>query len=364
MHDLPTKDAEKGTACTVADFLEAGRERLSLSVVVGGRGLKRKIYEPIVNRPGLALAGFYSHFPWRRVQVFGNAEFAYVRSMTRDLRVARLREMIRRRASVFVFTAGHRPSAAAQALAAEKGVVMLASPLTTRDFAYQATVILGELNAPRTALYGTMVEVSGLGVFLEGAAGLGKSETALGLLKRGAALVASTARPSGSSTVIRHANGAGFAKQLIPASRRLVAPTVRRRLFLMAQFYHVTPFRVYRAPHLWCPLLRGEERCDTIAASSGRALALSERKLLNSRNATHEYHCPHLPACRKRGRHRAGWPSPRLFVWRQEPTVNFHARKDRHGRYPVHKNRPRVDLARRTPPPALDRDDLQEVPRT
>ena len=190
MRDLPTKDAEMGTACTVADFLEAGRERLSLSVIVGGRGLRRKIYEPIVNRPGLALAGFYAHFPWRRVQVFGNAEFAYVRSMTRDLRVARLREMIRRRASVFVFTAGHRPSAAAQALAAEKGVVMLASPLTTRDFAYQSTVILGELNAPRTALYGTMVEVSGLGVFLEGAAGLGKSETALGLLKRGAALVA------------------------------------------------------------------------------------------------------------------------------------------------------------------------------
>ena len=190
MRELPTKSAERGAVCTVADFLEAGRERLSLTVVVGGRGLARRIHEPIVNRPGLALAGFCTHFPWQRIQVIGNAESAYVRSLPTATRLERFGEMVRRRACVFVYTAGHRPDREVTAVAERKGVVLLTSPLATRDFAYRATVILGALNAPRTALYGTMVEVSGLGVFLEGAAGLGKSETALGLIKRGAALVA------------------------------------------------------------------------------------------------------------------------------------------------------------------------------
>ena len=190
MRELPVKAAERGVDCTVADFIEAGRERLSLSVVVGGRGLARKIHEPIVNRPGLALAGFYTHFPWQRVQVIGNSESAYVHSMPMETRIERFCEMVRRRACVFAFTAGRRPSRQVVEIAKAKGVVILTSPLATRDFSYQATVILGELKAPRTALYGTMVEVGGLGVLLEGEAGLGKSETALGLLKRGAALVA------------------------------------------------------------------------------------------------------------------------------------------------------------------------------
>jgi HPr kinase/phosphorylase len=62
MKALPTGASAKGNTFTVSDFYEAGRERLRLELVAGGKSLSREIKEPIVNRPGLALTGFYEHF--------------------------------------------------------------------------------------------------------------------------------------------------------------------------------------------------------------------------------------------------------------------------------------------------------------
>ena len=76
------------------------------------------------------------------------------------------------------------------ALAERMGVAVLRTELLTRVFFHQAAFVLEKLRAPKTRLYGTTVEVAGLGVLLEGAPGLGKSETALGLVKHGNALVA------------------------------------------------------------------------------------------------------------------------------------------------------------------------------
>ena len=80
MKVLPTVASAEGRTFTVADFFEAGREELSLELVAGGRNLRRVIEEPIANRPGLALTGFYEHFAWRRLQLVGKAEMAYLRS--------------------------------------------------------------------------------------------------------------------------------------------------------------------------------------------------------------------------------------------------------------------------------------------
>ena len=74
MERLPTSASRGGTVFTIADFLEAGRARLSLSVLAGEERMGRVIEEPILNRPGLALTGFYKDFESRRIQVMGNAE--------------------------------------------------------------------------------------------------------------------------------------------------------------------------------------------------------------------------------------------------------------------------------------------------
>ena len=183
-------NAEKGVSFTIGDFLEAGRERLCLKVVVGGEGLARTVEEPIVNRPGLALTGFFKSFAWRRLQLVGNAESAYLSSLPGGEAAERFAALLAHKAGFFVFTGRHMPDAKMVELAAKHGAVILATPLKTRVFARLATFEMERLSAPRTTLYGTMIEVCGLGILLEGAAGLGKSECALGLVKRGSALVA------------------------------------------------------------------------------------------------------------------------------------------------------------------------------
>lgn len=190
MKCLPTKANAKGSPFTVSDFIEVGRERFRLTVIAGGKALERIIREPIVNRPGLALTGFYEHFAWNRVQLIGNGEVAYLKSLSREVRHARIRAIIERKAFLFVFTNGYVPPPDEVAIAEETGAVLLSTPLKTRVFANQAAYVLGALGAPMTTVYGTTVEVAGIGVLFEGDPGLGKSETALGLIKKGAALVA------------------------------------------------------------------------------------------------------------------------------------------------------------------------------
>ena len=75
-------------------------------------------------------------------------------------------------------------------LAEEAGAIVMSSALKTRELMHHSAFVMERLCAPKTSLYGTMVEVCGLGVFFEGDPGMGKSETALGLIKRGHALVA------------------------------------------------------------------------------------------------------------------------------------------------------------------------------
>lgn len=190
MDKLPDKASENGRAFTVADFYEAGKEELSLSLVSGGGNMSRQIEEPVASRAGLALTGFYEHFAWRRLQVIGNAEMAYLRTLDAATRRARFRALMDRRAFFFIFTSGLSPSEDEIALGEESGAVIMKSPLPTRHFVHKSAFLLERLGAPQTSIYGTMVEVCGLGVLFEGDPGLGKSETALGLIKRGCALIA------------------------------------------------------------------------------------------------------------------------------------------------------------------------------
>ena len=190
MENLPTKTSAKGNVFSVADFYEAGRGTLSLSLVAGEENIGRVIEEPVVNRPGLALTGFYDHFAWKRLQVIGNAEMAYLEALDDKVRHERVKSLVEHKAFCFVFTNGRKPRAAEAAFAAKSGAVMLSTPMTTSDFIHHCAFILEKLRAPTTSIYGTMVEVCGIGVLFEGDPGLGKSETALGLIKRGCALVA------------------------------------------------------------------------------------------------------------------------------------------------------------------------------
>ena len=181
---------QDATPFTLRQFVEEGGERLRMTVAAGGRGLEREVLEPMTNRPGLALTGYYGDFAWRRLQVIGQAEQGYLDSLSPEVRLERIKALFDRQAYCLIYTCGTDISPDIAELAEAAGAVILKTEMLTRVFSHQCTFVLERLGAPKIRLYGTTVEVAGLGVMLEGAPGLGKSETALGLIKRGNALVA------------------------------------------------------------------------------------------------------------------------------------------------------------------------------
>jgi len=190
MPEIVQNADDRRSVFTVRDFLRAGKERLCIDLVVGGDGLGHEVLEPVMNRPGLALTGFFGNFGWKRIQVIGKAEQAYLNSLAADERLERFRALFDNRAYCLVFACGMPVPDGVREAAEAAGVAVMTTPMVTREFFHRGTYVLGALAAPKAKIYGTTVEVAGLGVMLEGAPGLGKSETALGLVKHGNALVA------------------------------------------------------------------------------------------------------------------------------------------------------------------------------
>ena len=141
-------------------------------------------------RPGLALTGFFGNFAHKRIQVVGKAERAYLASLGKAERMERLKALFDHGAYCIVFAAGMGVSEEIKDIARQAGGTILASPLLTRNLIHASTFVLETLSAPTVRLYATTIEVAGLGVMMRGDPGVGKSETAMGLIKRGNALVA------------------------------------------------------------------------------------------------------------------------------------------------------------------------------
>ncbi|MFA6174027.1 MAG: HPr(Ser) kinase/phosphatase [Kiritimatiellales bacterium] len=177
-------------AITLKDLLDTGAERLALELMWGDGHLNREIEEKSLNRPGLALTGFFQYFAQRRLQVFGLAEFTYLKSLSSKEREARLREMFEKNVPGVIISRNRNPLPEIRALAEEYKTPLFRTTMITSHFINECTLILEELSAPRTRIQGTMLEIMGIGVLLQGQAGIGKSETALSLIGRGYSLVA------------------------------------------------------------------------------------------------------------------------------------------------------------------------------
>lgn len=173
----------------VSAFVKEGWERLSLELVAGAGGLEREIPESAINRPGLALAGFFRYFAHRRIQVIGLAEHVYLSSLEPKDRRERLVQVFAHRIPCMVVSRGRHVFPEMMELAEKHRVPLLRTRMITMNFINEATIIMMNLRAPRIKVQGTTVELMGIGVLLEGKPGIGKSETALGLVKRGHALV-------------------------------------------------------------------------------------------------------------------------------------------------------------------------------
>ena len=175
---------------TLSKFYGKYKEALQLELINSPAGLSRHICEPALNRPGLAIAGFYSYFANKRIQVFGSAELAYLQKLPEGMRKSRIQRMFRCEVPGIVFSRDQNPPREIVELADEAGVCVFRTSLVTMKFVNSATIILENEFAESVTLHGCMVDVRGVGVLTRGKSGVGKSETALGLIERGAALVA------------------------------------------------------------------------------------------------------------------------------------------------------------------------------
>jgi len=175
---------------SVAEFLDRFGKRLSLERQGAAVGLDRSIGEPTVNRPGLALAGFFTYFARHRVQVLGNSEMSYMRSLSPQQREERFSELCRRNLPMLVVSRGASLEPRLVDTANEAGIGVFRTPMISMQFINEATLALEWQFAPTASMHGCMVDVQGIGVMILGKSGTGKSETVVGLLDRGASLVA------------------------------------------------------------------------------------------------------------------------------------------------------------------------------
>src|SRR6266513_1075179 len=186
-----TSDQQKSVpVVTVESFYDCHAEKLHMKLEGPRVGFHRKIREPTINRPGLALSGFYTYFAEKRVQVLGAAEHSYLKSLPKRTRVQRVRDLCACKIPCLVMSRGFHLAPELLAVTEAAKVAVFRTPMITMKFINAATIALEVDFSPTVTEFSSMVDILGIGVLIRGSSGIGKSETALGLIERGYSLVA------------------------------------------------------------------------------------------------------------------------------------------------------------------------------
>lgn len=171
---------------TVKDLIDA----VHLKVLSGEEGVNRSIITSDVSRPGLELTGYFNYYPRERVQLFGRTEISFTERMTSDERLLVMRRMCQPDTPAFIISRDMVPPKEMIQATEESGIPLLQSRFTTTRLSSNVTNFLEGKLSKRISMHGVLVDVYGLGVLIMGDSGVGKSETALELIKRGHRLIA------------------------------------------------------------------------------------------------------------------------------------------------------------------------------
>ena len=169
-------------------------EDFRLEVVVKPDNFEEiQISTPEVNRPGLALAGFYEVFETDRIQLIGYAETQYLHSLEPSTKRVMLQKLVDAKPVAIIYTTNLEVDAALIERAQKDGVPVLRTGLKTSEIMASLISALSNYLAPRITRHGCLVEIYGEGILLLGDSGVGKSETTIELIKRGHRLIADDA---------------------------------------------------------------------------------------------------------------------------------------------------------------------------
>ena len=178
---------------TVLDLLDLdlkAHNSLDLSCISGRKGLTQGIMIPDINRPGLALSGFYESFAYNRVQLFGRGEVAYMEKLVAEGKMENIHKFFSYELPCCIFTHNLQPAKELLDIADSVGCAILQTPLDSTEFSTRLLRVFSDIFASKKSIHGVLVEVYGIGIILTGDSGVGKSETALELIERGHRLVA------------------------------------------------------------------------------------------------------------------------------------------------------------------------------
>ncbi|MBE6048085.1 MAG: HPr kinase/phosphorylase [Clostridium sp.] len=142
-----------------------------------------------INRPGLQLAGFYNYFAPERIQVIGKAEWSFLDDMQPEVRKKRIKKYFTFDINCVIISRNLEPHKEFIEQAKKNNMWLLRSNIVTTQLMNKFIMYLSDKLAPQTRLHGVLVDVYGIGILITGESGIGKSETALELIKRGHRLV-------------------------------------------------------------------------------------------------------------------------------------------------------------------------------
>jgi HPr kinase/phosphorylase len=168
-------------------------KQFHMEVICGEEGLKRGITVADLYRPGLEMAGYFNYYPLERVQILGKTELTFFNTLTADVRRDRMERLCTEETPCILITRGMDVPEQLITAAAEKQMPVIRSKAATTTLASQITDFLENKLAPTTTIHGVLVDIYGIGILISGTSGIGKSETALELVKRGHRLIADDA---------------------------------------------------------------------------------------------------------------------------------------------------------------------------
>lgn len=167
--------------------------RFDLKMIVDPGEALPDIVVSDLNRPGLELAGYFNYFAFERIQILGKTEISFLESLSADTRKARLKELLSYDIPCIIITRDLTPPEELVSISRENNKCILTSSAATTQFISRLTDFLERGLAPSSTIHGVLVDIYGIGVLIMGESGIGKSETAIELIKRGHRLVADDA---------------------------------------------------------------------------------------------------------------------------------------------------------------------------
>ncbi|TQR19977.1 HPr(Ser) kinase/phosphatase [Psychrobacillus vulpis] len=184
------------------------KEKFNLTLVSGEEGIGRHIAISDISRPGIEIAGYFTHYPSNRIQLLGKTEISFFQLLETSEKIERALKLCEADTPAIIIS--HDMEVPQELIDAsnEKSVPVLTTKMPTTRFSSLLTNFLESKLAPTTAVHGVLVDIYGVGILITGKSGVGKSETALELVKRGHRLVADDCveiRQEGEDTLVGNA---------------------------------------------------------------------------------------------------------------------------------------------------------------